>query len=846
MTAFSVIFIAFFLSFFAQLVAGSNSNVTCIVVTLYDTFGDGWSDVKWTLDSPNSDEVIQLAPNCTVNPVYRRICGEDGTYYMLVTDDELPDNSWEIIWTVEVEKTMELYTGGFNSTMVFTYKNNDWSLFYSHNLWSNTLNYTACGSSDYVEDGSCYAEEETDHDRHHHQKPEVHQVEEVENKTTFSRPSKVDKHPTASPIHKKLIGKSTNKDRILVDNKLLKNSIDDNDEIKSPTADAVRKPSFWESKVKAIQRKKDNFNKLFGGSNGGGAESEEGNETDIDWDLDIDFENDTAGFEGFLKKIIKKRISIGNGLPEIQELLSNYSVTLSANMTDEDFDKLDLSKLIKEKKKSIISQKKINVKPDPTAFPTLMPTNATYNATYNDEEGGERKANSRKKNWLLNGKTSNKNKNGGIGGGLGGENEEEEGLWPTYQPTLMPNNATWTPTESPTSEPKENAGEHHEHNKFSPKPKKPTKVGEALSSSELKVYMYDTSGEGWFLDNYEGTSFYISDESKKYLIAYGSLENGTYSGYCEYCFGEGSYIFRVSASSRNDATWSFCHTNGSYAEQLYFHIKDGECVPDALVNVDMICEHSYSSVVTVNGKLTLVGIPSEIFNSKEASVLANSLAYTVDGWDAENIEVAAAVLNVRSITTRRSLSAFAFDVTFEVSFVPEIAYEFDGTSYSGVEDLVAELAEVLESAADSGKFVSTVKSFAKDAHVRHLDSLDKVLLASLSLADITYVGTKTLASVELIESSSTTSGSSSTSTSSSFSSEGSVDMSMYHVVFFGAVLSVGFLAFIGVLVHTFSSRQEEAEMSKYVVPSDIDLSITNHYNNNNINNLGNARTTVVI
>ena len=95
------------LVYFFDSVFGYNANnSSCIIVTLYDTFGDGWGSALWYADIPNS-KLISGAPNCTNNPLIRKICGEvNGHYNFLVTslDDKFVENTWEVSYCQSIFK----------------------------------------------------------------------------------------------------------------------------------------------------------------------------------------------------------------------------------------------------------------------------------------------------------------------------------------------------------------------------------------------------------------------------------------------------------------------------------------------------------------------------------------------------------------------------------------------------------------------------------------------------------------------------------------------------------------------------------------------------------------------
>jgi len=135
----------------------SQSNATCLDIKLFDTFGDGWSGAMAWLERPSGD-LSPAYPTCTENPVYRQVCpDDDGKYYIVVTtdDNELPRHHWEIVWTVSVTNSSDanvtdVYTGGFNTTMVWDYDSatDSWTLVYYSNLWPNTKACEGCGDSE--------------------------------------------------------------------------------------------------------------------------------------------------------------------------------------------------------------------------------------------------------------------------------------------------------------------------------------------------------------------------------------------------------------------------------------------------------------------------------------------------------------------------------------------------------------------------------------------------------------------------------------------------------------------------------------------------------------------------
>jgi len=342
-------------------------------------------------------------------------------------------------------------------------------------------------------------------------------------------------------------------------------------------------------------------------------------------------------------------------------------------------------------------------------------------------------------------------------------------------------------------------------------------VATGTPSTMLKIEMISEDGLGWFNPNYKGLAFYISDESKTELLAYGTLEGGSYIGGCEFCFDAGSYYFRVSTpeAMNTKASWSFCNTMGGYGQQLAFHIEDGVCVPDALLDVDMICDATYSTVVTVQGTLTLTGVASEVMDSGSVWVLTTALSESVTGWDSSAIYISRTVLSAHPFELNyRALSSFTYDVKFEASFVSEMAYEIDGTSFFGVQGLVEELKDELSTAMSAGTFADTVRTLAISTGVTALDDVRGVALLDMSVEDILYVGTKDLVVVETeIEAQADSDTSAPVVIVDLFSSQ--------EFISFVCMIAIGLVSFVGVI--TVSLKLKRASSATHDVINDDSL-----------------------
>lgn len=961
------------------------TNDSCLSVKLYDSFGDGWGNVAWYYEAPNGVDHY-AAPTCSSNPSIQSICGNtEGFYYLtsIASTDEEPENTWEIRWTVEIGKTGELYTGGYNTTMVFDFDSSTsaWSIVYWQNLWSNTLNFTSCGASESVYEGSCKPKpSQPDLD-----KPSIDINKKLDDLETDDTSLILKRTPTSAPISSKLIGSigkhvsgsnkrsldSSSKGSLLIrkspsDSNLknkngLLSSKSSNEREKESYEDASSynmtveeeyeegegpsNPSLHNAIMKTVKSKRKSGLIDLGSINGDNNNEEESeyNETSYDMDnwqtfsnyTDMEEEDEERGSEkeklirnsnanGLLKGATNKRwvakkgsndminvlnvsssdsestanerksifknkkvIKLGGGTsggigpgvdgfdiyesedtstsnvtstdsswsPVVEEEdavsdktmvyqhVTDSSSTSEVEEEEESTDGASVSSTSSSKSSrskgessstsssnrgstsSNSKQKTISLttgdlidgsySQEESDLSFTSPSSSKYSKSNNSSESsGSGLKDGGNSGGLLKGNTANKR--GSTKSGIGSKDNSEESSAPS------------TITNSTSDNDNDNEEIKDEYQITTPEVvqrlgrnrHKHPRVKKGYPSTLLKVTMFDSQGDGWYQSNYEGSAFYISDETKTELLAYGTLENGTYSGFCSFCFDDGSYYFRATTDATNTgAKWSFCHTQGTIGEQLSFHIKDGRCIPDALVDVDMICDGTYSTVVTVKGKLAIAGVATEMFDSQSASVVTHALSESVFGWDNSEILISETTLNMRALSSSqdRVLTSFVYDIDFEASFVSEMAYEVDGTSYYGVVGLVVELSEELENVLLSGQFVDTVKTLAMSLGVTSLDDVTSASLLSLEVEDISYVGTKELVLSGDYEETGTE-------TSSSYLED---TLSSYQVYSFVAVVVLGFISFVGVLSVTVQMNRNPSRGVHVLLP-ELDSSVSNH------------------
>mmetsp|Transcript_15240 Transcript_15240/g.33305 ORF Transcript_15240/g.33305 Transcript_15240/m.33305 type:complete len:582 (+) Transcript_15240:18-1763(+) len=336
----------------------------------------------------------------------------------------------------------------------------------------------------------------------------------------------------------------------------------------------------------------------------------------------------------------------------------------------------------------------------------------------------------------------------------------------------------------------------------------------------VRVTMFDEEGDGWWQNDYLGTSWYIADDERKMLFHTGTLCHW-YKGYCNVCLGDGAYTIRFTGLNKVNASnftaWDFCGVTGGYSMELNFHIYKGKCIPDALTTLETTCYGTVSSTVTLVGVLALGGMPSEVFNMADSQVLTRTIGRMVDTWSAQKIVIVSTSLDTVSFADQssRKLSSFTHDVTFKVQFEAESTYGIDGRDFAKVSELVEQLGEDLEETMSTGAFQVALSNRASLAGVVPLSQVQMVELLSLEIDSISYVGVEELKAGNLP----------STYSSDSYDEEESSKMDITTVVLFFAAVGFGFIAFVGIVSNRATQYNSIPMESSHDAPRQTDASV---------------------
>ncbi|CAE7527248.1 unnamed protein product, partial [Symbiodinium microadriaticum] len=135
-------------------------NDTCLYITIYDQFGDGWgNDTQlhyWSRIGDVDTAMVSSGLNCSCSmkagclyPSDLTVAADEHVQLTVMTFDDhgdvvLPPYFWEIHWTVQIVDNgvwKEKYYGGYNTTMVFRYDDSEsqYKLEWADGLWANLI-----------------------------------------------------------------------------------------------------------------------------------------------------------------------------------------------------------------------------------------------------------------------------------------------------------------------------------------------------------------------------------------------------------------------------------------------------------------------------------------------------------------------------------------------------------------------------------------------------------------------------------------------------------------------------------------------------------------------------------
>lgn len=130
-------------------------NNTCLSIELVDFYRDGWDGVNFIAEEDGGGVSIAGAPDCAHPQLDYTICPDsDGTFFFTAVHSNssyTPENFWEVFWTATSHNcdgsVANVFTGGFNTSLIMDYVGNEWNLQYWENLWDNEKKCDACGDA---------------------------------------------------------------------------------------------------------------------------------------------------------------------------------------------------------------------------------------------------------------------------------------------------------------------------------------------------------------------------------------------------------------------------------------------------------------------------------------------------------------------------------------------------------------------------------------------------------------------------------------------------------------------------------------------------------------------------
>lgn len=139
-----------------------------------------------------------------------------------------------------------------------------------------------------------------------------------------------------------------------------------------------------------------------------------------------------------------------------------------------------------------------------------------------------------------------------------------------------------------------------------------------------RITMYDQEGDGWWVDDYLGISWYLADSTRTNLFYTGTLCNGT-NGFCNICLADGDYTLRVSGEKSSFIAWDFCGVRGTYSEELVFEVHDNECYPSGLLDLTNPNNQNITYVFESSLEVCLLEENLDLTDANAVATITNTL-----------------------------------------------------------------------------------------------------------------------------------------------------------------------------------------------------------------------------
>lgn len=292
-----------------------------------------------------------------------------------------------------------------------------------------------------------------------------------------------------------------------------------------------------------------------------------------------------------------------------------------------------------------------------------------------------------------------------------------------------------------------------------------------------------------FRNNGHGTQYFISDSSREVLIAAGTMCNDDWAvSSCGVYLPDGSYYFRLAGGmdrdeyndddyrppwlagrndydddyysnfvvpsplSNRDITYRFCGVNGFVGDELSFQISSGTCIPTLKQSVETMSMYSLESRVSMVGTLYLEGLTSEFqasdnflleqsvmdVLSAESMMHITSVPYTDPALQLTRDQLVSSY--VKRLLAEKSATSLSAWVNFDLDVVAE-DFGVDGSSYSNIQDLVAQIADEINAHIDNTQLkVHITSNYHKFQHQdgSALLKLQKEELLNFEFSAVTY------------------------------------------------------------------------------------------------------------
>lgn len=257
--------------------------------------------------------------------------------------------------------------------------------------------------------------------------------------------------------------------------------------------------------------------------------------------------------------------------------------------------------------------------------------------------------------------------------------------------------------------------------------------------STFEIDLYDTQSKGWFSSDGQGSTWYITDDSRSSALALGTMTEAVTMERQSISLCDGSYYFRVTGALdtyAKDHYWYFCGVYGAAGDELSFFVENGECISSQHFSASLLVSGNLRTTLTLHGTLSLAGLPDYFsLGASELSTMKTVLMNSASTFlVASNCELTAS--DAKVLSSQPNLGG-NLNVGFSASLVLE-DFGYDGTNKFRLSSFSDMLLTDIGYYVSTGSYLLALQARASRENDDNLAAVQAVTMSDLKVSAVSY------------------------------------------------------------------------------------------------------------